>query len=98
MRFCPFGGCEGVDYINIYNLSTPSHPPKGENFQQWRFSLFINPMVLYEHIEIRKARQPGGQFRGGGDMDMSHMDTIEQCQLRGRLHGEFSARAEFQPG
>ena len=23
-------------------------------------------MVLYEHIEIRKARQPGGNLGGGG--------------------------------
>ena len=41
LRFFPFGGYEGVDYLvtllwnfitwNIYNSSAPSHPPKGEN-------------------------------------------------------------------
>jgi hypothetical protein len=47
LRFSPFGGCEGVDYLmmmlsdsitwNIYNWSTPSHPPKGEN-RNWNRS------------------------------------------------------------
>jgi hypothetical protein len=64
LRFSPFGGCEGVDYlINdvvmrfdiLYNSSTPSHPPKGENPQLKYIAAKIarvnGPMVLkYVHV------------------------------------------------